>query len=530
MKPLPAAEDNIDVFAGKRWIVAAAFLLGLYTLGLDGRWHVGRDSAFYLGLGRSIAAGEGMAFNGCQHAGANPAVPLMWAGVLHFLGENYLIARAIMAAMAILTVVAGCGLARDLRGKGLAAMAMILLAANGKLFGTGQLIQTDLPMACMMTVALLCVRRFLGGSQWAAALAGVALGLMVLSRLVGLVVLPLVLLGVVLDGSIERDWRRRLLGAVTIALMAMPFVLGWFMYYQSMNGSGRGVNYLPGAEAHYALGNLKEIAALVAGNFAHELPRHVMSLLIEQRPLAAVSIPLCLVLVLPGLVRSFARKEAFLLVPVLGYVAFLLTWATTSIDSRYLLPVLAALALWVADSLSIVVHWLGRLGPALARRVPQAAALLAVVCVLAGASLAPGLYKMLRWKFAPTVWQVESPEQDRLCGMAQWVAANTAPQDRLLVREASIVHFWTGRLTVFPLPDSEDGMGPQGQRLEDLAAVADWIVVLPTNPQREGSVWEYVQQAGDAFQRVADVQGYQIYRRIQRPQPAASEPASGEAS
>lgn len=503
------------------FLLAAVVLL--YAGGLDTRWHVGRDSCLYLGLGRSIAAGAGMTFNGVSHAGGNIGLPLLWAGVIKVCGENYLIGRLIMVALAMVMIGACYRLVRELRGEWLATLVLIVVAANGRLWSSSQLIQTDLPFAALLAVAMLGARRFLAGHRWAIVYAGLALGAAVLVRLVGGMFLPLIALGLLLDRSTGSSLKRRFLGALALGLIVLPFVAGWYLYYRSAASAPAG--YLASAGEIYSSGAAGELLSNIWNNFAYELPRHTMGALMDQRITPALSIPLCLVL-LPGLVRSFRRREGLLLVPALAYVAFLLTWARTSVDARYLMPLLPMLAMWFLDGAHAILSWVGRRRPALARLSSPARSTLIVAGLVGAAGLVPNVVKDLSWRFEPTAWQVESGDQVRLCSLTQWLAANTRPADRLLVREEVIVHYWTGRPTWFP-PDPAGASPvnypgqPSPQYMlnlqNDIARRIDLIVLNPTNDdRREVAVRLYVDSAADQLQKVGEHRGYVMYRVFNR--------------
>ena len=68
------------------WILLA--LAGLFVLAVNDHWAVKSDSALYLGLGRSLAEGRGMMFNGRAEWGVPPVVPLLVAGCRLLAGAH----------------------------------------------------------------------------------------------------------------------------------------------------------------------------------------------------------------------------------------------------------------------------------------------------------------------------------------------------------------------------------------------------------------------------------------------------------
>jgi 4-amino-4-deoxy-L-arabinose transferase-like glycosyltransferase len=489
-------------------LVVVLVALVLYALNIDTRWSVGRDSALYLGQGRSLVAGKGLSFNGQMRAGWSPGLPLLWAGVIKVFGESYLVGRLIMCCFAMVAIGSGSLLVFRLRGSLPALCTAILLVGNPSLFAHSGRLLTDVPFVALLSVSLLGVRSYLAGSRWAILLAGVSFAIAILFRLVGLVMLPFLMLGILLDGSVSQRIQRRIWGVVALAAITAPVVLAWGLFYVKTYVAGTS-GYVHLAREQY-LSSASNVLLLSLRNCL-AIPRYLVNLFIDQKPPASLSAIICLIM-LPGLLRSVRQREMFLVVPVFGYVALLLSLAPWSIYSRYLMPVLPVLAMWLVDGAWAIFSWIARRLPRLASHISPSAATVVLACAIAATGLGRPLYKLARWKFAPIPWQVESEKEQNLYRLAEWVKANTLASDTLMAREESVLHYWTGRRVVSPPKESSEAAAEPQRQVGETAGSADWILVLPGDKDdREREVADFVDRAGPRLKKVAEVSGYRIY-------------------
>ncbi len=165
----------------------------------------------------------------------NDADRLLFWGRLPFVGLSLL-----LAWLAYLW-------ARDLFGRRAGWLALMLCAFSPNLIAHGQLVTTDLPLACFSTLALYNLWRFNAtGSRPSAAVAGVGLGAALACKFSALILIPLfpilLLLGRRRDASLKS-----LLSGLAIAL-GLAFLVVQASYLFSLDG----LQYWRGVTQTYA--------------------------------------------------------------------------------------------------------------------------------------------------------------------------------------------------------------------------------------------------------------------------------------
>jgi hypothetical protein len=90
-RPCPPGQEAVESACLRQRTVALAWtcLLAVYLVGVTGRWWPTEDSAIYLGLARSLAAGEGCRFNGQFDSTFAPGLPLVLAGLRWLAGPGF---------------------------------------------------------------------------------------------------------------------------------------------------------------------------------------------------------------------------------------------------------------------------------------------------------------------------------------------------------------------------------------------------------------------------------------------------------
>jgi len=187
-------------------------LAGLYLVAVNDHWAPKPDSALYMGLGRSLAEGRGMAFNGRQEWGIPPAAPFLIAACRYVAGPHDWPANLCMTLMGLGVVVfAWLGVRRlsaDLPASARGAVEVGTLAAAGlsaRLFIDSARILTDVPCAFFLMVAFWAVVRARSGrAAWYVA-GAMAAALAVLARVPALVCAA----GLLAAAAIDMGRRRR---------------------------------------------------------------------------------------------------------------------------------------------------------------------------------------------------------------------------------------------------------------------------------------------------------------------------------
>ncbi|MDX1681615.1 MAG: hypothetical protein R3336_00715, partial [Phycisphaeraceae bacterium] len=78
-----------------------AFIVLLYLLGFQSQWRIGPDSAHYVEVARSLAAGEGYRYQGTPEGLLWPGLPWLMAVVFRFAGDQaFAVLNAVMLIFA----------------------------------------------------------------------------------------------------------------------------------------------------------------------------------------------------------------------------------------------------------------------------------------------------------------------------------------------------------------------------------------------------------------------------------------------
>jgi len=176
-----------------RWSVFAVAAL-LLAAGVSIHWRIQSDSALYLGIGRSLAAGEGYTFSGEGQYSIPPVAPLLFSAVWK-AGEwasGGGIARlsvwfnALSALVALGGIIVAYYLLREMAGHSAALVAAAFLAVSLRYYGLAMSPLTDTIYCLVSWAALLAfIRAGQGADRRRIAGAAVLIALLPLTRAVG---------------------------------------------------------------------------------------------------------------------------------------------------------------------------------------------------------------------------------------------------------------------------------------------------------------------------------------------------------
>jgi len=130
----------------------------LHVLAFNGQWRVGRDSALYRGLGRSLTEGRGYVAEGQADGLALPGYPLLLAGMQQIFGDRPLNPwpqLLVMSAMAMLTLVVVYRLVSCHFSPWMAVATTAMLGVNWKFVQQANELMTDIPFLLAVCLALL---------------------------------------------------------------------------------------------------------------------------------------------------------------------------------------------------------------------------------------------------------------------------------------------------------------------------------------------------------------------------------------
>lgn len=322
-------------------LAATAVLIIVHLAGVAGQWHPTPDSAIYLGLGRSLAEGEGYRFNGQTHTTFPPGLPGILAVLQRTFGEGYWAPNLFTALCGLGALVAAHRAMRRLASREVALAVVLATGLCFPYYSASHRILSEAPFTLafwmLVCAATGAARGRRAGLVGAALLAPVCVAI----RLPGALLVGALALGIVLDRSLQdvaavRRVRRRLLVAgvvvVAIASAGAAFV---FAVSQATGEAPRyalQVGRILSVSPEHTLSRLAHSVAAVPGALAE-----IFTSQDGLRPVgAAVG-----VLIVVGMVRLWWGGRRLAPVVLLGYpLALAICLGTFGIRSRYFVPIL----------------------------------------------------------------------------------------------------------------------------------------------------------------------------------------------
>jgi len=424
----------------KGWWVLAAVLLLLYAAGVNEHWRVQRDSALYVGVGRSLAEGQGYTYNGRPHTLALPAFPLIVAAVFAVFGESYLALNIVTALIGLGCIAATWLLLRQMRaGQGDLVAALLLLGFSRQLYSYSAQALTEVPFTLCVVLALWAGQRMLdaeGREFWLWSLGAALLSVCATAvRPFGLA-LPVALVGALwLRRDGRREWKRSL-GASALVVGLMALALGLWIHRCAQvhqPGDGTYVRALRGGDVGGTIvWMLSKVPQLLDA-----LGETVMGV-----GTTAAGGVLLWVLVLVGVVRLVRQGQLAVPLFLVVYTGGVLIGQP---GRRYLVPALPLILYALVIGAEMIADRLVR-STARRRRVLIVALVLVLLCNLVR------IGKIVVENRSPDFYAaVEDGRWQTYQEAAEWLKANAEPDSVVMGYEARLVHLWT-RLPVLELP------------------------------------------------------------------------------
>lgn len=243
---------------------------------------VSPDSAHYIGAARSLVSGHGLRFNGRPFSHWPPLYPLLLAGFSFGRYDPLQTARALAAAFAALNMALVAWIAfrqsRESVGAGICAGLLFLLSPE--MLHVQTMAWSEPPFLCLTLLALLLFSEWIGRSNAPKAslaplaLAGLVLGLALVTRYVGVALLPPFLLCIAIRRSLP--WRHRLTETVTLFATAGAPIFAWIVYCRVVahSASDRPLAFHPPHSPPFALlAILLASGAALAGRLVRRPPQ-----------------------------------------------------------------------------------------------------------------------------------------------------------------------------------------------------------------------------------------------------------------
>ncbi len=331
----------------RRWtLVLIVVVIVLYLAGMNDQWAALRDSALYLGLGQSLAAGHGMEFNGQQWWGIPPGFPAVVAVSDMVFGPRYWPLNLFERLCGLGMILFAClclrqlaqGLPDSLR-PGIVVAGAPAIAFSEQLYATSGHIMTDVPFGLLVMVALYaCLRGSRGHWTWYLLGAG-AMAAACLVRIVGPVIAIGFVLAVVAEAVSRRSWRP-LLAMFGIGVIGGGLFLAWFFLLRSHHDTAT-LDYFEIPLKRFDFLNphrWKEFGLGLA-----RAPAAMCSCIVDQKLdyMYFNVIPAAVALV--GLGVAAWRRQFLVVFPLILYIAALAWVAPGAVAERYFLPLMPLL-------------------------------------------------------------------------------------------------------------------------------------------------------------------------------------------
>lgn len=491
----------------RRWfLLLLVVVILLHVAGLSSNWRFQRDSALYMGLGRSLAHNGTYSFNGQAHVFALPGFPAMLALVYATLGQNFLAMNALVSVLGIGCVVIGYLLFRELSLTAFPTFACVLLLALSRtLYYYSSLLMTDVPFALLVVTTLYLGLRMLradGSARWAWCLtAAVAAAAACTVRPLGPALFAALVVGLWTQPGARKKWRA---DAAMTAAMACPVVVLGVLW--ALRGAKHGA---PLGSTYFQRFVAGRGVAGVASHVLAKAPELVNSLsdtVLGTNLSLLVSVLLGVLIVL-GLVRAARSGERLLCTFSVVYFGAI---CLSGPGRRYMLPALPVLIYWLVLGAGSAASFLERRWTAMSpSRLLRVGQVLLVLVVLAN------LVHMSK-----TIYEARSPnfysvtENGRMLDyfpLAQWLQANAGKDDYVLTYEDNVVHYFSGIRTVRSSEGSQAAHLLYQERFVKHEAVT-YMVMDPTQRASARNLQELLTARPDAFEKVRDFGKLELYR------------------
>jgi len=420
----------------RAWLAAILILCAVYALGVGNEWAISPDGALYLALGRSLAEGRGMEFNGSHWWSMPPVLPLLIAACRCVAGDGYWLINLVLAGCGVGAAVVTARTVKRLGAEDLALAVLLTAGLSAYLYITSMRTQTDVLFTLLAALGLYGFVRGSTGSPWWVLFGGAAMVLATLTRLPGGLLLAGGLAGLAL--SLRRPgigWR--IAATAAAALLAAAVLWYWATHIRTQADAGS-ADYAAAVTEHAGtFFSADRWSNLTRGLAA--LPTAVFSSIFAQHftPWAMLA-PLLVVLL--GLAVLARRGQWIIVLPLVFNLGFLILWGWDAVARRYILPTMPLLAYALLAGAQAAAAWLRR------RQPDRGAAGRVAVVVVAAACLVISIPKIAReiyWLRSPDFYRVyEHGAWQEYVNASAYLREHGRPAaDAVMGPQPSVVHY-----------------------------------------------------------------------------------------
>ena len=340
-----------------RWWLGIIVLAVIYGLSVNNYWAVSPDAGLYLSLGRSLAEGRGMEYNGVQWWSIPPVLPFLIGGCRLLTGDDLWLVNVVLRLAAITTIMLGAMTVRRVGARHLSLGVLLVAGSSAYLYLIATRVQTDVIFAGLAAAGLYGFARGLTGSALWILLGGGALLVATMTRLHGVLFLVGAVAAMLLTWR-EPRFRWRLAATAIVVVLALAVFFFWSTRVRTLVDPA-GADYFTTLKARWlTMLDTTHRDQMLDGlaNF----PRATFSAIMGQQPRWGIAAAPAIVIVL-GLVSMARRREWIIVLPTVFYVGFFLFWGGSAVARRYFLPAMPFMVYALLVGTETIAGWVHRL-------------------------------------------------------------------------------------------------------------------------------------------------------------------------
>lgn len=412
-------------------------IVAIFGLTVNSSWKATPDSALYLELGESLAAGKGYVYNEAPHTYVPPGFPLILSVWVNLFGTDFFHYRILMAVLGTLTAILGLGLVFRLCGKDVGIVVGGIFSINHTIVLNSTFTSSDVPftMFCLIALHIMLWLSDHRNSRAIFIIAALAAGLPALVRINGLGVPPAL---AIFLWSLYPEQSSMKRFARPLVFMGLSFVLPLLWEFHK---SGFPVSSQEGEYFRAVAGRSLETQIHVMLNSVWE---YLFETAYTLTGVSMRTVALELLLfsgIMTGFVVAFRQGErllsAFFVVQAGGLLL-------SSAGSRYLAPLIPALYLFFGLGVIKQVALLKDVFHA--RWINREKILICAFVLFALTNVGANFQTIYHARTAVQAHGAELEKDRAFFAAAQWIRTND-PEARILSMNPRILRYLTGAKT-----------------------------------------------------------------------------------
>jgi 4-amino-4-deoxy-L-arabinose transferase-like glycosyltransferase len=509
-----------------RYKIAIPFLLlsAIYLSTLDNFWKPAWDSAIYISLGKSIAAGNGYHYMGLPHAKYPFILPLILSPVIGLFGLNFLLMRLIIIICAVGSLYLTYLLFKKFTDEGTALSILCLTGFSYTLLHASTWILSEVPYLFFSLCALYSMTSYSEERKWLTQ-TGLISSLLVVTaiftRMIGISLFIAFIGHTLLSRNLKMPFAFTLKKTLFMsALILLPLCL-WFYRGYCINKNipfqpeYRGVLsyerefFLKEPDStHSETPSLEDLVRRIINNTGIYI-RGITAIIIEKAPFKQVR-PFIALLFLYGYCWCFIKRRTVLEYYLCFYLVICSLWWFNQQPQRFLTPVIPLIFYYFLIGLKRSMDLLLKAAVngtkdkvAMIKRA--AGGMVVLLLILANFPLTPtAIRNERRQQFHPPALLSE------FLSAMHWINEHTAQGSLIMSNRAPWVFMLTDRRTLAyplfePLQNVVDSIGKNH---------IDYIIISPIHPETYNLLHDFIESHPEQFLDVFRNNTTSIYKVV----------------